>query len=137
MQALDLQYRQIVKTDISEMGKWLLGWNKIPIEEGMYPETGIILYDNNTGNAIYAGFVWLSNSKLTQIGFVTRNPFFKTKLPRGTRKEFLKELINYAKSLGGDYLITWTEDAGLVKDFKEIGLAETSNKCSELIAKIL
>lgn len=137
MQALDLQYREITKADIPEIGRWLIGWNKTPIEEGMYPETGLILYDTLSSNSIYAGFVWCSNSKLAQIGFVTRNPFFKTKIPKGVRKEFLLELMRYAKSIGYDYVITWAQDKGLVKDFKEIGLQETSDKCSELIAKII
>ena len=102
----------------------------------MYPDTGLVLYNEEDDRPIYAGFVWKSNSKMAQIGFITRNPFYKIKLPKDTRKEFLKALIDYCKELGFEYLITWAENPLLVKDFKEIGLVESSNQCTELIAKI-
>lgn len=133
---MELRIRKTCPDDITKAGEWLKGWKLTPIEAGMYPETGLVLYDVETEADVYMGFVWLSNSSLAQIGFVTRNPFYKVKLPKNTRKEFLTELILYAKELGKDYVITWTENEGLIKDFKEIGLKESSNRCSELLEKI-
>lgn len=136
MQRLKLQYRKLEDGDIDMVNSWLLGWKLNPLPKGMYPETGLILYNDEDDESIYAGFVWKSNSKMAQIGFITRNPEYKVKLPKDTRKEFLKALIDYCKEMGFEYLITWAENPLLVKDFKEIGLVETSNRCSELIAKI-
>ena len=136
MQRLKLQYRKLEDGDIDMVNSWLVCWKLNPLPKGMYPETGLILYNDEDDESIYAGFVWKSNSKMAQIGFITRNPKYKVKLPKDTRKEFLKALIDYCKEMGFEYLITWAENPLLVKDFKEIGLVETSNRCSELIAKI-
>ena len=136
MQMLNLRYRKLEDGDIDEVNSWLLGWKLHALPKGMYPDTGLVLYNTDDDEPIYAGFVWKSNSKMAQIGFITRNPFYKAKLPRDTRKEFLKALIDYCKELGFEYLITWAENPLLVKDFKEIGLVESSNHCTELIAKI-
>lgn len=136
MQRLELRYRQLEEGDIDNVNSWLQGWKLNQLPKGMYPDTGLVLYNEEDDQPIYAGFVWKSNSKMAQIGFITRNPFYKVKLPKDTRKEFLKALIDYCKELGFEYLITWAENPLLVKDFKEIGLAESSNHCTELIAKI-
>lgn len=136
MQGLELSYKEITDKDIDLVGEWLKGWHLTPIERSNYPDTGLVLFDKVSGESIYMGFVWCTNSKLAQIGFVTRNPFFKTKLPKDTRKKFLFELIGYAKSLGFTTVMTWAENQLLVNDFKELGMLETSDKCSELIAKI-
>ena len=136
MQRLNLEYRLLEEGDIDDVNSWLEGWNKPKIFNGMYPDTGLVLYNTENEEPIYAGFVWKSNSKMAQIGFITRNPFNKVKLPKDTRKEFLKALIDYCKEMGFEYLITWAENPLLVKDFKEIGLVESSNRCTELIAKI-
>lgn len=136
MQRLELRYRQLEEGDIDNVNSWLQGWKLNPLPKGMYPNTGLVLYNEEDDYPIYAGFVWKSNSKMAQIGFITRNPFYKVKLPKDTRKEFLKALIDYCKELGFEYLITWAENSLLVNDFKEIGLVESSNQCSELIAKI-
>ena len=136
MQRLNLEYRLLEEGDIDNVNSWLEGWNKPKIFNGMYPDTGLVLYNTENEEPIYAGFVWKSNSKMAQIGFITRNPFNKVKLPKDTRKEFLKALIDYCKEMGFEYLITWAANPLLVKDFKEIGLVESNNHCSELIAKI-
>ena len=136
MQRLELRYRQLEEGDVDNVNSWLEGWNLNQLPKGMYPDTGLVLYNEEDDQPIYAGFVWKSNSKMAQIGFITRNPEYKIKLPKDTRKEFLKALIDYCKEMGFEYLITWAENPLLVKDFKEIGLVETSNRCSELIAKI-
>ena len=136
MQMLNLRYRHLEEGDIDEVNSWLLGWKLPAIHKGMYPNTGLVLYNIEDDKPIYAGFVWKSNSKMAQIGFITRNPFYKAKLPRDTRKEFLKALIDYCKELGFEYIITWAENQLIVKDFKEIGLVSSSDNCTELIAKI-
>lgn len=136
MQNINLQYRYLEERDCPTVNEWLKGWklNELPL--AMYPTTGLVLFDQHTHTPIYAGFVWTSNSKLAQIGFITRNPFFKTKLPQNTRQNFLKELMEYAKDLGYDYIITWAENPLLINDFKGLGMVESSEKCSELIVNI-
>lgn len=119
-------------TDAEIANQWLEGWKYNPLPVEMYPDKGLVLLDSKE-NAVYVGFVWTSNSGLAQLGFITRNPFNKTKLPKNIRKEFLQSLKDYAISLGYPYVITWTENKFLVDDFKELGFRETSNKCSELI----
>lgn len=118
--------------DAEMANEWLVGWKYNPLPIELYPSTGLVMLSDDD-NPIYVGFVWTSNSGMAQIGFVTRNPFYKTKLPKDTRKDFLCQLKDYAHSLGYPYVITWTENKGLVGDFVDLGFRETSNKVSELI----
>ena len=131
---MSFQTRELRESNADALmaNEWLVGWefNPLPIE--LYPSTGLAMLSED-GEAVYVGFVWTSNSGMAQIGFVTRNPFIKTKLPKDTRKQFLHELKEYAHSLGYPYVITWTENKNLVGDFIDLGFRETSNKCSELI----
>ena len=136
MQELDLQCRYLGTGEAEMANDWLEGWGKIRLDVDMYPETGLVLYNAVDGVPIYMGFVWIpETSNMAMIGFITRNPFYKAKLPKGLRKEFNQRLVTYCKELGKKVVITWTDNPFLVSDFKELGLVETSNKCSELIGK--
>lgn len=131
-----LTYRHIKEEDFENIEKWLKFWkpNDIFIRD-MYPSTGLVIYDSYTNTDLYVGFVWLSNSKLAQIGFIVRNPFTKIK-----NKQTLKLLINglflYAKELGYDYVISEAESEHLKNVFESLGMINTSNGVSEYIIKI-
>ena len=131
-----LAYRHIKEEDFENIEKWLKFWkpNDIFIRD-MYPSTGLVIYDSYTNTDLYAGFLWLSNSKLAQIGFIVRNPFTKIK-----NKQTLKLLINglflYAKELGYDYVISEAESEHLKNVFESLGMIKTSSGVSEYIIKI-
>ena len=130
--------REITRKDISTVNQWLIGWRMNKLPEEMYPDTGLIMLDDETGEEIYAGFVWCpSTSKLAQVGFITRNPFYRKRNKiEQTSLSFIRHLLLYTKQLGYDYVATWAENTHLVKDFKDLGFTEASNRVSELIAKI-
>lgn len=131
------KFRTILAEDITKANDWLhfQGLHRIP--EPMYPDTGIIMQDENTGEGIYMGFVWKTNSKLCQVGFIARNKsYIKTNPLEQTLKIFVHQLLLYANDLGYDYIATWSEDSNLVNCFKEIGFQEASNRTSELIIQI-
>lgn len=129
---MGLEIRVIEDQDYYFIEKWLKKWNQQIMSKGFYPETGLILYDDVTNEAVYCGYVWVTNSKAFPIGCVTRNPFYKSKLiNKQTRKNFIHALLSYASDLGCDYVMSWAENEFLKQDFRDLGLAETSNKCSE------
>ena len=131
-----LTYRHIKEEDFENIEKWLKFWkpNDIFIRD-MYPSTGLVIYDSYTNTDLYAGFLWLSNSKLAQIGFIVRNPYTKIK-----NKQTLELLINglflYAKELGYDYVISEAESEHLKNVFESLAMINTSNGVSEYIIKI-
>lgn len=131
------KFRTILQEDIIKANDWLeyQGLHRIP--EDMYPDTGIIMQDENTGEGIYIGFVWKTNSKLAQLGFISRNTQYKkTNKAEQTLDIFIHQLLLYGKELGYEYLITWSENKSLVNSFKSFGFQEASNKVSELIIQI-
>ena len=133
-----LQVRETTPEDIKSTNKWMLAWNKNEREEHLYPTKGLILEDTDTGEGIWAGYVWITNSAIAYIGFVTRNPnYSKNKIAKQNKENFLRELISYANKLGYSYITTWTEDPFLISDYKKIGFTETSDKTSEFILKII
>ena len=138
MQKLNPKYRIIKDSDKYLANEWLKGWKLNELERAMYPDNGLVLYNGKDNIPIYIGFIWIpETSNMAMIGFITRNPFYKVKLPKGLRKEFVSELRWECKRLGKSVVISWTDNPHLVQDFKELEFAETSNRCSELIQKIL
>lgn len=131
------KFRTTLPEDITMVNDWLEAHKLNRIDEEMYPETGIVMQDEDTGESIIAGFVWKTNSKLYQVGFITRNPHYKKSNPHEQTLEiFVRQLLLYAKDEGCKYVATWTENKNLVQCFKDIGFSEASNRTSELIAKI-
>lgn len=114
--------------------EWLKEWNLNPIDEGMHSEHPLALYNENN-KLMYIGYVWLSDSEMAMIGFISRNKKVKSEIPN-VRKLFIQELVGYAKLLGYKYVATWAQDTGLKSDFRELGFTETSNKVSEFFAHI-
>lgn len=131
------KFRTILPEDITKANDWLENQGLHRIPEPMYPDTGIIMQDENTGEGIYIGFVWKTNSKLCQVGFIARNKEYKKSNPsEQTLKIFVHQLLLYANDLGFDFIATWSEDKNLVSCFKEIGFTEASSRTSELIIQI-
>lgn len=131
------KFRTILPEDITKANDWLEAQGLHRIPEPMYPDTGIIMQDENTGEGIYIGFVWKTNSKLAQLGFISRNTQYKkTNKAEQTLDIFIHQLLLYGKELGYEYLITWSENKNLVDSFKSFGFQEASNKVSELIIQI-
>ncbi|WP_294202991.1 hypothetical protein [uncultured Chryseobacterium sp.] len=129
---MDFRTRPLQNGDADLANEWLKGWrNHQSLPVTMYPTTGLVLIDEN-GKEVFIAFIWVSNSKMMQIGFITRNPDVK-KLPKETRFNFLHDVRRYCHDLGGKHLITWTNNKFLIEDFKRLGFVETSNKVSELI----
>lgn len=132
------KFRTILQDDITKANDWLEYQGLHRIDEEMYPDTGIIMQDENSGEGIYIGFVWKTNSKLAQVGFIARNTQYKkTNKSEQSLKIFIHQLLLYARNdLGYKYIATWSQDKNLVDCFKEFGFTEASNRTSELIAKI-
>lgn len=138
MQRLNPKYRILKDTDKDLVNTWLKGWGLNELEREMYPDTGLVLYNEEDNTPIYIGFIWIpETSNMAMIGFITRNPFYKAKLPKGLRKQFVSELRWECKRLGKSVVISWTDNPFLVQDFKELNFAESSDRCRELIQKIL
>lgn len=131
-----LAYRHIKEEDFENIEKWLKFWkpNDIFIRD-MYPSTGLVIYDSYTNTDMYAGFVWLTNSKLAPIGFTVRNPYTKIK-NKQTLELLISGLFLYAKELGYDYVISEAESEHLKNVFESLGMINTSNGVSEYIIKI-
>ena len=131
-----LAYRHIKEEDFENIEKWLKFWkpNDIFIRD-MYPSTGLVIYDSYTNTDLYAGFVWLTNSKLAPIGFTVLNPYTKIK-NKQTLELLISGLFLYAKELGYDYVISEAESEHLKNVFESLGMINTSNGVSEYIIKI-
>ena len=137
---LQLRYisEENIKESIDTTNEWLIGWKKNRIDPDLFPTSGLIMEDTETGEEVFIGYTWFSNSKLAQIGFITRNPnYSKQKLAKQNKESFIRELISYCYKNGYNHIITWTDHPILIHDFKKIGFTETSDKTSELIIKIV
>ncbi|MGK6342839.1 hypothetical protein ACMGDK_11405 [Chryseobacterium sp. DT-3] len=135
-----MKVRKFQESDFVTIEKWLKWWSPgKEFNRQTYPDTGLIMYDEESGTEIYSGFIWTSNSKMAMIGFISRNPFYKNKAIdfQQTLREFIGALFLSVKELGYDYVITWAEHSNLKKEFREIGMLEAGTNVSEFITKII
>lgn len=125
--------RKVVEEDFSMIEQWQLDWNQYPRQRNMYPTTGYIV--ESDGVPLYCGFIWKSDSAMAMIGFITRNPKAKVK-DKQTLKRFIHDLYLRCYEMGFTMVATWAQSPFLKKEFRELGMTETSETCSEFFINL-
>jgi len=72
-----VEFRLYKKSDFPMIRKWWIKHNHKIIKENLLSDTGVVVEKN--GEALAAGWAYLSNSKLAQIGWIVSNPDCKPK----------------------------------------------------------
>ena len=134
----ELNFRSLREEDYEIICEWWRWWWKDKtIEKDILPDDGkggFILEKNN--EPIACGFLYLTNSKTSFLGWVVSNPKYKQK----DRKEIIKLLIHnmeeFSRELGYKYIITVCSNKHLIDMHKDLNWATNKKPSYEIIKNL-
>jgi len=136
---MELEIRTLCDTDYEDiLVEWWRQWNWEPPVKDFLPDDGkggIIVYDGTT--PICAGFIYVTNSKVSWVDWIISNKEYKIK---DKRREAIKLLIeslsNICKNTGSKYGYALIKNQSLIQVYKDLGWSKGDGYTSEMI-KIL
>jgi len=132
---MSFKLRAITDVEYDEvLVNWWKDWRWTPPSKDFLPNLGIMV--SKKGVDICAGYLYVTNSKVSWIEFIVSNFNYREK----DRKEAIEFLINsmciYAQNAGTKYVYTSLNNKSLIKRYENCGFQTGSEGCVELI-KIL
>lgn len=131
--------RKLNSTDYDEiLVKWWQDWGWTPPAKDFLPdngEGGLIVYDGDI--PVCAGYVYVTNSKVSWVEWVISNREYKKKPERAVSlKTLVNSLTEICKSSGSTYVYSILKSPSLIKIYEESGYIKTpSTYITELIKK--
>lgn len=136
---MELYIRELNETDYDEIlvGWWKdWGWNAPP--KDFLPRDGrggIMIMDEDI--PVCAGFMYLSNSKLSCVDFIISNRNYKKKPQRKQSIDLLiAALTQICKDSGSKYVFALLKHSGLIGVYEKLGYVKGDNYTAEMIKKL-
>lgn len=134
---MELNIRQLEPTDYDTLlVKWWDAWGFKPPPRDFLPDGGtggLLISDNET--PVCAGFIYMTNSKISWINWIISNKEYKNKNRNSAIKTLLKQLIDTAINSDAYYVFASNNNKFLINKFTDLGFVKGS-KSTELILKI-
>lgn len=136
---MGLFIRELNEVDYEEiLTGWWEQWGWTPPSKDFLPNNGkggIIVYDDEV--PVCAGFMYLTNSKVSWVDWVISNKEYKD---REKRKEALKLLVisltGICKRAGSLYVYALLKNESLISTYEELGYVRGDSYTSEMIKKL-
>lgn len=133
---MELYIRELNENDYNDiLLDWWNQWGWTPPQKDFLPNNGkggIIVYDNET--PICAGFMYLTNSKVSWVDWIVSNKEY-TKKPQ--RKDAIKLLVSsltdICKKSGSKYSYALIKNNSLIGVYEELGYIKGDSYTSEMI----
>jgi hypothetical protein len=133
---MELFIRELNETDYDEiLVEWWKQWGwEAPLKDFLPNEGkgGIIVFDEDV--PVCAGFMYLTNSKVSWVDWIISNKKY-TKKPQ--RKDAIKLLVssltNICKSTGSKYVYALIKNQHLISVYQELGYIKGDSYTSEMI----
>ena len=134
---MEFNIRQLEPTDYETLlVKWWEAWGFNPPPRVFLPDGGtggLLISDNET--PVCAGFIYMTNSKISWINWIISNKEYKNKNRNSAIKTLLKQLIDTAINSDAYYVFASNNNKFLINKFTDLGFVKGS-KSTELILKI-
>ena len=134
---MEFNIRQLEPTDYDTLlFKWWDSWGFKPPPRDFLPDGGtggLLISDNET--PVCAGFIYMTNSKISWINWIISNKEYKNKNRNSAIKTLLKQLIDTAINSDAYYVFASNNNKFLINKFTDLGFVKGS-KSTELILKI-
>lgn len=136
---MELTIRPLNENDYQDtLVNWWSQWNWEAPKKDFLPEDGkggVIVYDQDT--PICAGFIYVTNSKVTWVDWIISNKEYKIKdKRRAAIKLLIESLTNISKNTGSQYAYALIKNKSLIKVYEDLGYKRGDSYTSEMI-KIL
>lgn len=133
---MELTIRNLNESDYHNiLVDWWIQWNWEPPKKDFLPDDGkggIIVYDGET--PIIAGFIYITNSKVSWVDWIISNKQYKIKEKRAEAKKMLIEsLTNICKNSGSKYGYALIKNKALIKTYQDLGWSKGDIYTSEMI----
>ena len=134
---MELKVRALQESDWDTLQEWWTKWNWPEMNKDLLPLNGtggLIVCKGDI--PIAAGFLYLTNSKVTILDWIISNPKYKEL----DRKEALVLLVDsfeeIAKVNGYNIIFSFTRNKNLIDIHKDLGYTVDQNPSYEIIKKI-
>lgn len=133
---MELTIRSLNESDYHNiLVDWWIQWNWEPPKKDFLPDDGkggIIVYDGEI--PIIAGFIYITNSKVSWVDWIISNKEYKIKEKRAEAKKMLIEsLTNICKNSGSKYGYALIKNKALIKTYQDLGWSKGDVYTSEMI----
>ena len=133
---MELTIRNLNESDYHNiLVDWWIQWNWEPPKKDFLPDDGkggIIVYDGEI--PIIAGFIYITNSKVSWVDWIISNKEYKIKEKRAEAKKMLIEsLTNICKNSGSKYGYALIKNKALIKTYQDLGWSKGDIYTSEMI----
>lgn len=134
---MELKVRALQESDWDTLQEWWTKWNWPEMNRDLLPLNGLGGLIVCKGDIpIAAGFLYLTNSKVTILDWIISNPKYKEL----DRKEALVLLVDsfeeIAKVNGYNIIFSFTRNKNLIDIHKDLGYTVDQNPSYEIIKKI-
>jgi hypothetical protein len=133
---MDLTIRALNETDYDEhLVKWWKQWNWEAPPKDFLPndgQCGVMVMDGDV--AICAGFVYITNSKVSWVDWIVSNKEYNKKPQRREAISLLiHRLTNICKESGAKYSYALIKSPSLINVYKDLGYTQGDSYTSEMI----
>jgi hypothetical protein len=117
------------------LSDWWIEWKWKPPLKDFLPDNGtggIVVYDN--GIPICAGFLYVTNSKVSWVDWIVSNPKYRKKPHRKQAMILLIDtLTNISKNLGNKYVYALIKHSSLIETYQLLGYVKGESYTHEMI----
>jgi GNAT superfamily N-acetyltransferase len=111
---------------------WWRDWGWVPPAKDYLPNTGFVLYDEDT--PVCAAFLYMTNSKVAWIEWLVSNKSYRKKPGRREGILFLLSyMIEVAKQSGYTYITAIAENQHAINIYETLGFISDKGKSQTLI----
>ena len=134
---MEFNIRKLEPSDYEDiLVGWWKAWGFKPPAQDFLPEHGVgglLILDSET--PVCAGFIYLTNSKISWVNWIVSNKNYKNKKRSKAIITLLKGLINIAINSNSHYVFANNNNNSLISKFVNLGFTKGSSS-TELIYKI-
>lgn len=129
--------RNLQEPDYEVLVTWWKDWKWTPPPRDFLPQNGIggIMIEKD-GQAIVAGFLYLTNSAVAWSEFIISNKEYRDKDRKDAILFLISELTRIAKECGYKYVYTVVKNKNLQEHYLKIGYANGSQKVNEMFIEL-
>ena len=131
-----IKWRKIESGDYPMLVKWWesWGWESCP-SPSMLPSTGYLVYDEESGTPLYAGFIYYTGTVMAWIEYIVSNKDADIEMKRGAQNELIRVMETIAKDNGVEVLFSSAYNQAFVNSMKKCGF-DATEKVTQLIKNI-
>ncbi len=126
--------REFKKEDYDVILKWWEARNVSPPSLDMLSDTGYV-YEHD-GEIIAVTFIYLTNSNIAFVEWVTTRPYTPLMLAREATTALDMHIVDVALRKGCEHILGWVKEGGMIKESMRLGYELGSHQTTHVYKKL-